>query len=290
MYKKIKNGSFMNWLWFIIALMPILLVFIYSSNFIFNKQTNGYKIDNLINLQKDFVEVTDEDLIYFENSNIYYYTYLSEQNYNSNYFIFNYSTSNTYSTNPFYLDFDNQNLDGLDYNVYIELVDLSNSNDLKLTYEIFYHNNAYSGDLSVGNILELKGTFSYGGDNFNIYLDNIPNEQWTYNFTLKIFVSFEPFSKELIKKQDSWFEVFVNNSFYDYLISVKSTIETNGFISNTFLNLSTFFGVKNVYYSLACYYVEYLLIIILLHLAFDILYILPNICHKFMERIGGERD
>lgn len=81
-----------------------------------------------------------------------------------------------------------------------------------------------------------------------------------------------------------------NNTYQDYLNNINDTLKTNGFIANTFLNLSTYFNVSNVYYSLRAYYVEYLLIMILLHLAFDILYILPNICHKFMEKIGGERD
>ena len=55
MYKKIKNGSFMNWVWFFIATLPFILLIVYSSTFIFNKQTNGYRVDNLINLKNDLV-------------------------------------------------------------------------------------------------------------------------------------------------------------------------------------------------------------------------------------------
>ena len=38
MYKKIKNGSFMNWIWFGLCILPFVLLLIYSISY-FNKQT-----------------------------------------------------------------------------------------------------------------------------------------------------------------------------------------------------------------------------------------------------------
>ena len=63
MYKKIKNGSFMNWIWFIICILPLMFIFCdYINNS--SKYVEGEKVDNYI-IYKDMTREGDaSDNIY----------------------------------------------------------------------------------------------------------------------------------------------------------------------------------------------------------------------------------
>ena len=158
------------------------------------------------------------------------------------------------------------------------ILSINPSNDFTHLYKYEYVVTSETNINGMGFYFSSSNAKAGPGDYYGIFISELPN------------LTYDDFDNEQFIKIGEVVTYNLYNSFPDYLMMIKTTIETNGFISQSFLNLSQYFGINNIYYSLACYYIEYLLIIILLHLAFDLLYIVPNICHKFMEKIGGERD
>lgn len=279
MYKKIKNGSFMNLIWFIICILPLCFI-LFSLNNEDNK-TQFY--------QNDFDIVN-------ENGNLYLYDYDNAYGDMSYDFINNNLSIEGDTDNPtfeFYLTvLENTQKDYWYYyifklpykvSVYNLTVQTNQNGNFNYVFEISYDNNIYIDYV----IIPFQYSFELNNDNY--YSLKIVLQLENNDFANSDNLQFEIFANEnYIEKE--YFEGFPNEIIIQPLNYWYNNFKSNGFISNAFLNLSQFFGVNNVYMSLACYYIEYLLVIILLHLGFDVLYILPNVCHKFMEKIGGERD
>lgn len=287
MYKKIKNGSFMNWIWFIIAIVPLLFIFCdYINNS--SKYVEGERVDNYI-IYQDMTRTEpnsttsqwENDYLTIGNDEVT--LVLAAYNYNS-WYIDNSYTEGFLSV--CYLHSTTEPLPNTnDIFVYFRIRSVSQSS-CSYYYSFDYIDKREDYDSNIYNTNEwVIAKLDYNGfvnAEFDFYVMMMNTNNLHTRFYFDIFVCQTEVNLE---STDNLFYKYTNG-YYDLL----QTIQTNGFISNAFLNLAQFFGVNNVYYSLACYYIEYLLVIVLLHLAFDVLYILPNICHKFMEKIGGERD
>lgn len=279
MYKKIKNSSFMNLIWFVICVLPLCFIL-----FSLNNEDNKTQV-----YQNEFNIIND-------NSNMYLFDYDGDSEINLNVLNNSLILDNNEENTSYTLSLDILENVQKDYWYYLIL---------KLPYKVSVYNISistangnFTNDIlfinSDGNnyidyiVLPFQYNFILSNDNhFPLYISiNFEINDFTsndYSVELSLFVNENYIEKE-------YFEGFTNEIIIQSLNYWFNNFKSNGFISSTFLNLAILFGVNNVYYSLACYYIEYLLVIALLHLAFDVLYMLPNICHKFMEKIGGERD
>lgn len=279
MYKKIKNGSFMNWIWFIICVLPIFIVFLAcyrnGDNWSWSTKVENEPTPNL------FFE------LYFNPGNtIVNDDYTIKKNSEQRYCDFSFSIP-TENGQTIY--------DKLYYYVIVYSTTLKINNtttfDVGIPFKVAQYGN------TIVNVNECELNYLYSGEipvdvnRSDVYLQFGDSATgYYYNCIVGVFISNIEIPFNNIDDIENW-QNFITYSYTGgTLEEIKNSIETNGFISQGFLDFSSFFGVNNLYYSLACYYIEYLLIIALLHLAFDVLYMLPNICHKFMEKIGGDRD
>lgn len=279
MYKKIKNGSFMNLIWFIICLVPMFVVFLATfgqgKEFTWGEQVENEPIPNLF-----------FDLYIDSGNNIINDNYTITKNANQRFVDFGFDVPvengmTIYDKLYYYI---------IIYNTTLR-VGSTTTYDVGIPFKLSQTGNTFINVASCELNYLYSGSIDVDVNRYHVYLQlGDMNTGNYYNATLGIFISNLEIPFNNVDDIENW-QNFITYSFSGgTLEDIKNTIQTNGFISNAFLNLATLFGVNNVYMSLACYYIEYLLVIILLHLAFDVLYILPNICHKFMEKIGGERD
>lgn len=282
MYKKIKNSSFMNLLWFLIAALPLLFFAIYSLSF-FDKEKKEitYSVSNSINNLINF-----DDILEYEGS---------------------YSISNGI------IDFNDNS-----YNlIAIDLSSLVNGS-YRLYYTMSYDSNLPNNSVPFCSICnssenEYFRLYSYSISDVYSYIDFDVDNGFSY-LLFEFYHSYFPngelvrcfltndknytFTQDEIRSFDSMITISYNsldtkniyNNFNDYLEAFNNSIFTNGFISNMFISLLNYFNVSSIYLRIFSYYLEYLILISLLHLAFDLVLLVPNICHKFMERVGGERD
>lgn len=278
MYKKIKNGSFMNLIWFIICVLPLCFILfslnnednktqVYQNEFnYFYSDTDLYLNDYDIN-EGEFIynNLNNNILLSNEQPNYNYFLLLQAENRKTYWYYFIYKL-------PYKVSVFNISITSTINNITSSIIEENIDSNEYFDYIIFSFQNNFELDNNSQIPINVSISFEeneFSNDNFDLQFGLFVNE----NYIEKEY--FEGFPNEIIiQPLNYWYNNF----------------KSNGFISNAFLDLSKFFGVNNVYYSLACYYIEYLLVIVLLHLAFDVLYILPNVCHKFMEKIGGDRD
>ena len=284
MYKKIKNGSFINWVWFFICIIPFIVFIVAfvgdNKEFTFGKKEIDQTYENLL---FDDTLINNVSLIQSQSGAT------MTLNENGSYTIEWVNTdavSNVISLDIMYNNYETDLY--IDFMIYD--VDFSSQQwQPRYSYSIVDGNPPpVSVNIDANEQVNILPN-SYGSANLGI-IAQFPYDTLSVSYKIGVFITKDEIASEMVLPLDDY------NNFYTYKTSKGSleefeeSLKTNGFISSAFLNLSSFFGVNNVYYSLACYYIEYLLVIVLLHLAFDVLYILPNICHKFMEKIGGERD
>lgn len=284
--------------------------------YIFNNGYNNQKEQNFIPI------IANKELYLNYNWLTNYIQYINDFNtinYNSTpiSYTYNNQTYNIETNSNNYLG-ENETINiNQDFNYTLNQEPTINYNNYFISNAISTTTTIYVNDLTTPitiQQLEQQNMNTFTSDNFinnaTGYVDFGDGELWNFydmfheELTQENYSTYKDFIKYVSKEKTTYnyeyyniestintsLELIPNINFNNFINNINNTIKTNGFISNAFLNLANLFNVQNVYYSLACYYIEYLLIIILLHLAFDVLYIVPNICHKFMEKIGGERD
>lgn len=265
MYKKIKNGSFMNLFWFIICLFPIILLIVYSIQFIntksyfFNLVDNDAIVTNEPNLIGAFIQdnyfVTNSDSLHMVRYNVSNKS--NNKLYVSDLSFFTYPGSPEFSI--WFLNGENT----------LSIVTLSRSD---------FDNNFYSftNDLDYNQIM--------------FYINRMGSDVQIMLFSSNSQIFDNSFINNGNYNIDASYVSGFNLDYQNYLDSVLNSFASNGFINNTLLQVVNYFSVNNVYMKLALLYIEYFIIIQLLHLFVDFMLLIPNICHKFMEKIGGERD
>lgn len=291
MYKKIKNGSFMNWIWFIVCILPLCFIL-----FSLNNEDNKTRIYNNLTTYYDKNEVVNSFYIDYDNGVATYEYFNDYTNYIYEFRTIIEEKEDGYEY-KFVLNLSPNENKNLYFYSKMELYSDINEDEAfeKITDISKYQLQVTDGTNEFVNIVdETKEYFLFKfSNNVGSYIGN----DYLLTFSLRIIDEWDELSKIRF-----YFYTLDENIDINYFVDEPSQViiqplnywfnnfKSNGFISNAFLNLATLFGVNNVYYALSCYYIEYLLVIVLLHLAFDVLYMLPNICHKFMEKIGGERD
>lgn len=261
MYKKIKNGSFMNLFWFIICMLPLLLILIYAIQFINTKKYEYESINNNVTIDP-IAEGTGDFIVqdnYFIIDNVSSFGIAFKFNTNSKY---NY----LYFSDLSYYDFSILTLDGF----------------AKLSFTLDEFND---------NVYYFENDFNF--DEI-FYVINGVNHNFS-NLKIMFFSSNVPLNSFNFYDNDNEFNINTNVLNYNlgldsFLSSFYNSFASNGFINSTLLQVVNYFNVNNVYMQLAILYIEYFIIIQLLHLFVDFMLLIPNICHKFMEKIGGERD
>lgn len=259
MYKKIKNGSFMNLFWFIICMLPLIFILIYAIQFFNTKKYEYNVINNNVNIDNSVVSnginVVNN---YFVIDNIDNFTIAFKFNSNSkyNYLYFSdlsYSNYGLLSLNGYQKDLTSSNF---------------NENIYYFDYDFLVDDTIYILNGSTHNFTNLKIMFFSS----NTQLDE------------KTFMNFDNYKNQTLTT------INYNLDLESFLSSIYNSFTSNGFINNTLIQVVNYFNVNNVFMNLAILYIEYFIIIQLLHLFVDFMLLIPNICHKFMEKIGGERD
>lgn len=281
MYKKIKNSSFMNIFWFILYCLPLIMIIVFSINFYRNDEINltstNVSCDNLIDYNDFYIRSTTEYIDYDNNCfNItldahqskkiwfgtqdldYYdgliYCFTSDNLVDSRVF-----SHNTEADDYFFIT------SSSDYTFSYGKIQLMDDDDEGYSGVDLYNNRNQSINVNVFfGVLDIDTNVSYDALK-NYFLINTNND----NFEIVL--------------QSGDYATYLQDNFYN-------TFSHTGIIYNMFINLFSYFGVLNIYIKIISVYLEYIILISLIHLAVDILLLLPNICHKFMEKVGGERD
>ena len=82
-------------------------------------------------------------------------------------------------------------------------------------------------------------------------------------------------------------------SFSEFISSIKNAYFLNIPITTTFQNCLNYLGFNsqfNDYMIIILSYVTYLVLVVFIRVLFDVLIMLPNIIHNFIDRIGGEKE
>lgn len=64
----------------------------------------------------------------------------------------------------------------------------------------------------------------------------------------------------------------------------------NGFIYDYLLDFIGFFGINSIFITLLCCYINYLIIVCLMKLAYKVILLLVTICNSFLDRFGGNKN
>lgn len=82
-------------------------------------------------------------------------------------------------------------------------------------------------------------------------------------------------------------------SFTDFISSIKNAYFLNIPITTTFQTCLDYLGFNsqfNDYLIIILSYVTYLVLVVFIRVLFDVLIMLPNIIHNFIDKIGGEKE
>lgn len=283
MYKKVKNSSLMNWFWFIIYILPLIFLCLFAINFYrddditINTEDLTIHCDNLVDYNLFNGSLTTQYIDY--DNNCFSFTIEAHRNKS-----ISLGTENLDYFNGLLYCFTNNNL--------VSSRVISNNDD-----DYFLYNDGKYSFVSCSiNLMDddIEGyTFlsCYNSSNENI---NVNVYFGVLDLDTKINYS-DLRDYFLINTNNDSFDVILESSFESDLNQYLqqnffNTFSHNGILYNMFINLFSYFGVFNIYIQIISVYLEYIVLISLIHLAFDILLLLPNICHKFMEKVGGERD
>lgn len=82
-------------------------------------------------------------------------------------------------------------------------------------------------------------------------------------------------------------------SLADFTSSIKNTFLINIPITNVLQSCIDFLGFNNTFndFMLIVFsYITYLILVVFIRVLFDVLVMLPNIIHHFIDRVGGEKE
>lgn len=82
-------------------------------------------------------------------------------------------------------------------------------------------------------------------------------------------------------------------SLADFTSSIKNTFLINIPITNVLQTCIDFLGFNNTFndFMLIVFsYITYLILVVFIRVLFDVLVMLPNIIHHFIDRVGGEKE